>query len=48
VFISRTSIGVAHGGSPFVTAYPFTAGFGTKYANPATLPPGEGKRVSID
>jgi Flp pilus assembly protein TadG len=30
---------VGHALTPFVTAYPWSAGFGTKYANPATLPP---------
>ena len=32
-------IAVAHGTTPFVTAYPWSAsGFGTKFANPSTLP----------
>jgi len=29
---------VAHFNSPYVTAYPWSSGFGTKYANPSTLP----------
>ena len=24
--------------SPYITAYPWSSGFGTKYSNPATLP----------
>ena len=36
-------IAVAHGTTPFVSAYPWSSsGFGTKYANPATLPTGLG------
>jgi hypothetical protein len=37
---SGGAIAVAHTTSPFVSAYPWdpTTGFGTKYANPATLP----------
>ena len=33
-------IAVAHSTSPYITAYPWSSGFGTKYANPATLPAG--------
>ena len=34
------SIAVAHSTTPFVTAYPWSgSGFGTKFANPVTLPP---------
>ena len=34
-------IAVGHNASPYITAYPWsTSGFGTKYANPATLPAG--------
>ena len=29
---------VPHNTTPFVTAYPWTTGFGVKYADPATLP----------
>lgn len=34
------NLAVAHFGSPYITVYPFstTTGFGTKYANPSTLP----------
>jgi hypothetical protein len=35
-----TEIVVGHGGTPFVSAYPWSgSGFGVKFANPATLPP---------
>jgi hypothetical protein len=30
-----------------VTAYPWSSGFGTKYANPATLPAGIGRAVTF-
>jgi len=42
-----TDIAVAHDSSPFVSAYPFSAGFGTKYADPATLPTGTGRGVAF-
>ena len=33
------AIAVAHNTTPFITAYPWSgSGFGTKYANPSTLP----------
>jgi len=31
--------------TPFVHAYPWSSGFGTKYANPATLPAGNAESV---
>ena len=34
------SIAVTGIASPFIFVYPWSAGFGTKYANPATLPYG--------
>lgn len=35
------AIAVAHNNSPYVSAYPWSgSGFGTKYANPTTLPGG--------
>jgi hypothetical protein len=42
-------IAVAHYTSPFVSAYPWTpgTGFGTKYANPGTLPTGIGYGVAF-
>ena len=41
-------IAVAHGWtSPYITVWPWDSGFGTKYANPATLPPGTGYGVAF-
>jgi hypothetical protein len=40
-------LAVGHNTSPFITAYPWLAGFGTKYANPATLPAGTGNGVAF-
>jgi hypothetical protein len=42
-------IAVAHANSPFITAYPWssTTGFGTTFANPATLPTGTGNVVAF-
>lgn len=40
---SERAIAIAHGTTPFITAYPVaTNAFGTKYANPATLPASTG------
>jgi hypothetical protein len=33
--------------TPFVTAYPWSSGFGTKYSNPATLPANNGLGVDF-
>ena len=41
------SIAVAHSTSPYISAYPWSSGFGTKYANPATLPTGSGYGVAF-
>jgi WD40 repeat protein len=35
-----TILALAHEGSPYVSVYKWDGGFGTKYANPSTLPPG--------
>jgi hypothetical protein len=40
-------IAVAHGTTPFVTAYPRSAGFGSKYTNPWTLPASTGWAVDF-
>jgi sugar lactone lactonase YvrE len=41
-------IAVAHVGSPRISAYPWSAsGFGTKYADPTTLPTGQGNGVAF-
>ena len=37
---------ISHDTSPFVTAYPWSSGFGTKYADPATLPAGNANDVA--
>jgi hypothetical protein len=35
------AIAIGHATTPFITAYPWSgSGFGTKYANPSTLPTG--------
>ncbi len=31
-------IAIAHTTSPYISVYPWSAGFGAKYADPATLP----------
>jgi hypothetical protein len=36
-------IAVAHFTSPYISVYPWSSGFGTKYANPSTLPTGSGE-----
>jgi sugar lactone lactonase YvrE len=39
---------VGHDNNPYITAYPWSAsGFGTKYTNPATLPPSNGNGVAF-
>ena len=41
-------VAVAHTSSPFITAYPWSSsGFGTKYANPATLPASTGNGLAF-
>jgi hypothetical protein len=40
---------VAHGTTPFVTAYPWSgSGFGTKFTNPGTVPPGDAQGVAFN
>ena len=43
------TIAVAHGTSPYITAYTFNSGsgFGTKYSNPSTLPTSTGRGVAF-
>lgn len=38
---------VAHSTTPFITAYRWSGGFGTKFANPATLPASTGNGVDV-
>ena len=41
-------IAVAHIGSPYLSVYPWSSsGFGTKYADPATPPTGQGTGVAF-
>jgi hypothetical protein len=42
-----SDIAVAHATSPYISVYPWSSGFGTKYANPATLPAGTGYAVTF-
>ena len=42
-----TDIAVAHATTLFISVYPWAAGFGTKYANPATLPASHGYGVAF-
>ena len=42
-----SSLAVAHYGSPYVSAYPWSAGFGTKYSDPGTLPANNGYGVAF-
>ena len=44
---ATNAIAVAHSNTPYITAYPWSAGFGTKYADPATLPPSIGRSVAF-
>jgi hypothetical protein len=44
---SGDAIAVAHGTSPYISVYPWSNGFGTKYANPGTLPNGTGYGVAF-
>ena len=43
-----TVIAVAHSVSPYISAYIWAAGFGTRYTNPATLPAGTSYKVDFD
>ena len=41
-------LAVGHETSPYVSVYPFSSGLGTKYANPATLPQGNVRRLTFN
>lgn len=45
---ASTSVVVAHTTIPYVSAYPWSSGFGTKYSNPGTLPSGQGNFVDFN
>ena len=47
-FTQTGDIFVAGDTSPYIHAYEFGAGFGTKYADPATLPTGQVNQVAIN
>jgi len=49
IAINSFAVAIGHNTTPFVSAYPFVAGtgWGTKYANPATLPGGDARGVSF-
>jgi len=36
-----------HDTTPFISAYPWSAGFGTKYSDPGTAMPGIGRGVAF-
>lgn len=41
-------IGIAHAGSPYISAYPLSgSGIGTKFSNPSTLPPNTGIAIAF-
>ena len=44
---NSAAIAVAHATSPFISVYQWSAGFGAKYADPATLPTGTGRGVDF-
>ena len=47
--LSTISVVISHSTTPFVAAYPWSsAGFGSKYANPTTLPASTGNGVAFD
>ena len=47
--LTQGVVAVAHDANPNVTAYPWddTTGFGTKYADPSTLPPNTGRGAAF-
>ena len=47
--LTQGVVAIAHATVPNVSAYPWddATGFGTKYANPATLPTGTGRGVAF-
>ena len=49
IAINSFAVAIGHNTTPFVSAFPFVAGtgWGTKYANPSTLPTTRGVRTSM-
>lgn len=43
---SGAYLAVAHDTSPFITVYPWSAGFGTKLSDPGTLPTSNGRSIA--
>jgi hypothetical protein len=41
------NIAIAHSITPYISVYPWSSGFGTKYSDPATLPTGTGRSVAF-
>jgi hypothetical protein len=39
---------MAHAVTPFISGYSWSSGFGTKYANPASLATGDGRGVAVN
>lgn len=40
-------LAISHVSTPYVSVYPFTTGFGSRYSNPATLPTGTGNGLAF-
>ena len=47
VSVGGSHIAVAHSTTPYISVYPWTGAFGTKIADPATLPAGTGSGVAF-
>jgi hypothetical protein len=47
VSTGTSALAISHATSPFVTVYPWAGGFGTKYADPATLPVSSANAVAF-
>jgi len=44
---STVNLAVAHATSPYITAYPWSSGFGVKCSDPGILPTGTGNGVAF-
>ena len=47
VVAKGNDIAIAHQGTPFISVYPWSSGFGTKYADPSTAVAGDGRSVAF-
>lgn len=45
---ANNNVAVVHATTPFITAYPFTSGWGTKYADPSQTAENTGRRVDFN